>query len=227
MLEDHNLYMETHRVLDEMTQTNPLSEQYGVLLGRYRALCTIRVSLEKGFAEAKKIEADIEHRNKEFEAKKNKDLADAEFRDRDFDWKVQRDTDEFNAKIDMENQKAIFEQQRIDMENQRFAFEQQRINLEHEKIDVDKERNGIERNKILNERIKFANDDAATFLKTAGEVLQTSMRVSAHLMTYAMGAKVMLAFGKGILSDEQSGNLVYSKLIGMIPKPNMFNFKLL
>lgn len=212
MLEDHDLYMETHRILDEMQKTNPLSEQYGILLGRYKSLCATRISLEKGFAETKKIEADIEYRDKEFEAKRIKDQVDAEFRDREFDWKVQKDADDYNAKVDCENNRVKLEQQRID--------------IEYEKIDLDKERIDIDRNKILNERAKIADDVITTLLKTAGDAIQTSMKVNAHLETYAIGAKVMLAFGKGILSDEQSGNLVYSKLIGMIPKPNMFNFKL-
>lgn len=213
MLTEETLKPEMDKILEAMSKTKPDDDKYIVLLNRYKALFAMTMSLRKSEQEQTKQADDINHRAKEFESKKAKEKADDEFRNRELDWKIQKDADDYNAKVDIENNRVTLEKQRID--------------IEYEKLSIDEERNKIEREKIKADKIKNASDDAVNVIKTVSDTVQTFERVKGGILVTLIGAKVTMAMSKAILTDEAGGNLVFSKVFNYIPKPNPFNFKLM
>ena len=84
----------------------------------------------------------------------------------------------------------------------------------------------MEKDKVKNDAIKIGSDGLTNTVKIAADVIQTSIKVVGALAGTAIGTKAMLAVAKGILSDEESGKLVYSKLFSLLKTPNPFGFKI-
>lgn len=208
----NNTNEEIKRILDLMSKTDPNTDKYAALLTRYKALVAVRLSMEKSEREAVKQADDIVNRNKEFEARERKEAADNEFRNKELDWKIQKDADEYNAKV-------------ID-ENNKVAMDQRRIDLEYDKLDVEREKIEVEKKKVRNEAIEIGSDNLTDIVKVAADVLQTGMKVVTQCTITIIGAKITLAVAKGILSDEEAGKLHYSKLFALLKTPNPFSFKI-
>lgn len=204
-------YLEMNRILEAMKKLDPKSDQYGVLLGRYKALCAIHINLEKSNFEQEKAKADKAHRDLQYRNQIEKEQREMEFREKEFDYRKEKDVDDYNA--------------RVDFENNRVTLEQQKMDIEREKIEVEKERIKNERSKIDTDKAKVASDSVTSVAKTVGDIVQTSIKVTGAIATTEVGAKVLLVMARSVLSDEQKGNLVFSKVLGYIPKPNLFNFK--
>ena len=220
MVSSSSIDKELSRILKTLESISPTSEQYGVLLGRYKTLCAVQMAARKNEADTNKRFEDEEFRNKEFEAKQTREKVEQELREKDLDFRINQ------AECEMKHKREEFARQ-CAMDDVRTQVEQSKIDLEAERIQTEKERNSIEREKIKNEQIKMANETGQTVIKTAGDIVQTGMKVSGTVLVTTLGIRYMQSIARGILSDEEAGRLVNSKLFSMLKTPNIWSsFKL-
>ena len=220
MVSSSSIDNELSRILKTLESISPKAEEYGVLLGRYKTLCAIQMSARRNEADTNKRFDDEEFRNREFEAKQTREKVEQELRRQDLDFRINQAESEFKHKREEFARQCAMDDVRTQVENEK-------IQLEQSRIDMEAERNSIEREKIKNERIKMANETGQTVIKTAGDIVTTAMKVSGTVLVTSLGIRYMQSIAKGILSDEEAGRLVNSKLFSMLKTPNIWSsFKL-
>ena len=97
-----------------------------------------------------------------------------------------------------------------------FDFKNSKENFEEE-LAAEKAYNEAEKAKadLLKVEIGSAESLVSNIIKVGGGVFQS----------YVAG-KCMLAVARGLLSDEESGKLVFSKVLGFIQKPSLWSFRI-
>lgn len=239
-----NTYEEAQRILAQMTKLDPSSEKYGTLMARYKSLCATYIAFIKADLENVKQNEDSTRWEMEFKAKHDKEKLDDAFRKEELDHKIKKAEQdetfrsrELDHKIKQDALDEEFRQKEMDLridesdektviENNKIQMEQNRLDAEYAKIEVERERNSIEQEKIKTDKTKLVNEDIVQLIKSGSDILQTSMKIAGGVLVSRISAKVMLALAKSIVSEEEKGNLVYSKILGLIQKPNLWNMKL-
>ena len=120
------------------------------------------------------------------------------------------------------------EKQRLDetIKLKDFDYKTAKTNFEQEMASarLEKEREDADEQRRMNEK-RLENDLKRDAIKAGDDILTTLFRGAVALGGSYIAGQVTMAIAKGIFSEETSGNLVNSKLMGFISKPNLFNLK--
>ena len=123
---------------------------------------------------------------------------------------------------------ASLEKQKVDetYRAKEFDFKTEKANFEQQqaKARFEKEREDADEQRRMNEK-RLENDLKRDAIKAGDDILTTLLRGAVALGGSYIAGQVTMAIAKGIFSEETSGNLVNSKLMGIISKPNLFNLK--
>jgi hypothetical protein len=116
------------------------------------------------------------------------------------------------------------QQQEADQGRKEFDFktESKRFEQDMARARFEKEREDAHEQQRVNEK-RIENDMRREQISAGKDLLNTFLRSAFALGGSYLAAKVTWGIASGIFSEETEGNLVNSRLMGFISKPNLFN----
>lgn len=207
---------EWSRIRNALKTKEPKAEEYKILLARLMNVEKIIADLDKAwFAESMRLN--------DFDLKSRQNEQEEAHKQQEFEFKQDKEQFEEELKRKQLEQEEAYRQKEFEfrMNKERFEEELKRKQLEQE--EAYKQRQFEQEQKAAAE--KMQNDIKIEAIKSAESVGTTVVKGCFGVAQSLIAGKVMLAMAKGILSDEEGGKLVLSKILGLISKPNVWTIR--